>query len=63
MPVHMTNLFFYRSPEQVTARLDKLVAQTKDIQRPYMTGERAADVLLVRFPSLPYWRVLRTGRN
>ncbi|KAM7197947.1 Histidine phosphatase superfamily [Naviculisporaceae sp. PSN 640] len=35
------------SPEQVAERLDRLVEQIKDIQKPFMRGEKPADVLLV----------------
>lgn len=36
-----------RSPEQVAERLDRLVEQIKDTQRPFMRGEKPADVLIV----------------
>ncbi|KAL2851116.1 histidine phosphatase superfamily [Aspergillus pseudoustus] len=35
------------SSKQVTERLDRLISQIKDIQRPYMNGEASADVLIV----------------
>ncbi|KAM7214994.1 Histidine phosphatase superfamily [Rhypophila decipiens] len=35
------------SPQQVAERLDRLVEQIKDLQRPFMRGEKAADVLIV----------------
>ncbi|KAL4983894.1 histidine phosphatase superfamily [Aspergillus falconensis] len=35
------------SSEEVTERLDRLISQIKDIQRPYINGKEPADVLLV----------------
>ncbi|KAJ5776447.1 phosphoglycerate mutase [Penicillium nucicola] len=35
------------SAEQVTERLDRLIGQISNIQRPYMNGEKPADVVLV----------------
>ncbi|KAF2125638.1 putative phosphoglycerate mutase [Dothidotthia symphoricarpi CBS 119687] len=35
------------SKQQVTGRLDRLISQIKEIQKPYMRGEKPADVLLV----------------
>ncbi|SPO04452.1 related to phosphoglycerate mutase [Cephalotrichum gorgonifer] len=35
------------SPEQIAERLDRLIAQIRDIQRPAMKGEKAADVVVV----------------
>ncbi|KAL9614272.1 MAG: hypothetical protein Q9167_001228 [Letrouitia subvulpina] len=35
------------SAQQVTARLDRLVAQIREIQAPYMNGEKPVDVVLV----------------
>jgi hypothetical protein len=35
--------------EQVNERLDRLISQIREIQRPYMKGEKPVDVLLVRF--------------
>ncbi|KAK4211759.1 histidine phosphatase superfamily [Rhypophila decipiens] len=37
----------YRSPQQVAEHLGRLVEQIKDLQRPFMRGEKAADVLIV----------------
>ncbi len=37
-----------RSAQQVTKRLDRLIAQIREIQAPYMNGEKPADVVLVR---------------
>jgi broad specificity phosphatase PhoE len=37
-----------RSPQQVTERLDRLIAKIRDIQRPHMNGEKPADVVVVR---------------
>ena len=37
-----------RSAQQVTKRLDCLIAQIRGIQAPYMNGEKPADVVLVR---------------
>lgn len=43
----------YRSMQQVSDRLDRLILQIREIQRPYMKGGKPADVLLVRsLPSL-----------
>ena len=36
-----------RSMDQVTTRLDKLISQIQDLQRPYINGEKPCDVLLV----------------
>lgn len=36
-----------RSPEQVTERLDRLILQIKEVQKPFMRGEEPADVLVV----------------
>lgn len=36
-----------RSPQQVTERLDRLIAKIRDIQRPHMKGEKPADVVVV----------------
>ncbi|POS86091.1 hypothetical protein EPUL_001035 [Erysiphe pulchra] len=35
------------SPEEVTHRLDEMIDQIKDIQRPYMHGEDSADIVLI----------------
>ncbi|KAH8591855.1 putative phosphoglycerate mutase [Bisporella sp. PMI_857] len=35
------------SRHQITERLDRLISQIKEIQQPYMHGEKPADVLLV----------------
>lgn len=35
------------SPEQVAERLDKLIREIREIQKPFMRGEKPADVLLV----------------
>ncbi|OCK72864.1 phosphoglycerate mutase [Lepidopterella palustris CBS 459.81] len=35
------------SPEQVTERLDRLIAKIKEHQQPYMNNEKPADVVLV----------------
>lgn len=37
----------YRSMQKVSERLDRLISQIRDIQRPCMSGEGPADVLLV----------------
>lgn len=39
---------FPRSPQQVTKRLDHLIAQIREIQAPYMYGEKPAEVVLVQ---------------
>lgn len=44
-----------RSRQQVTERLDRLISQIKEIQRPYMNGEKPVDVLFVRFVSLLFF--------
>ena len=36
-----------RSADQVTERLDRLIAQIREIQAPYMHGEKPADVVVV----------------
>lgn len=36
-----------RSAQQVAERLDRLIAQIREIQAPYMHGEKPADVVLV----------------
>ncbi len=35
------------SPQEMTKRLDTLIARIKDIQKPFMHGERGADVVIV----------------
>ncbi|KAF8864950.1 phosphoglycerate mutase-like protein [Acephala macrosclerotiorum] len=35
------------SPAEVTSRLDRIVTKVKEIQGPYMHGEKAADVVLI----------------
>lgn len=42
-----------RSAEQVTGRLDRLVERVRNIQRPYMHGEKPVDVVLVSSPAGP----------
>ncbi len=51
-PAHKTRVVLMqrvpdRSAQQVTERLDKLVAQIIDIQQPYLNGEKPVDVILV----------------
>ena len=36
-----------RNPEQVTERLDRLIAKIRDIQRPHMDGSKPVDVVVV----------------
>lgn len=48
-----TLLMLDRYPAQVTERLDRLVAQIRDIQRPFMKGKQPADVVLARCPPNP----------
>ena len=43
-----TMLFFTRSAMQVTKRLDRLIARIREMQAPYMGGEKPVDVVLVR---------------
>lgn len=45
--VSLTLRSTFRSPEQVTERLDSLIRKIHEIQGPCMHGERPADVLLV----------------
>lgn len=45
--IMMLTLLGSRSMDGVTERLDRLISRIRDIQRPYMLGERPADVLLV----------------
>lgn len=35
------------SPEEVTSRLDEMIIQIKNIQKPYMHGEDSADIVLI----------------
>lgn len=42
-----------RSAPQVVERLDRLIAQIREIQAPYMHGEKPLDVVLVRFRLSP----------
>ena len=44
----MTDVIPCRSCEEVTARLDRLIAKIHQIQAPHMNGDKAADVVLVR---------------
>lgn len=36
-----------RTPQQVTQRLDSLIAKIRNIQRPHMNGEQPADIVVV----------------
>jgi GTP1/Obg family GTP-binding protein len=38
----------HRTPEQVKERLDRLIQDIVEIQKPHMHGAQAADVLVVR---------------
>ena len=40
--------------DQIAERLDRLISQIRDIQRPYMKGEKPVDVLLVRFLTVSF---------
>jgi hypothetical protein len=40
-------MFGYRTPQQVTERLDRLIKEIRDIQRPHMDGSKAVDVVVV----------------
>jgi hypothetical protein len=42
--------------QQVTKRLDRLIFQIREIQRPHMNGDQPADVLIVRSPHPLYHR-------
>jgi hypothetical protein len=44
---HLGLTSFGRSPQQVTERLDELIARIRDIQRPHMNGDKPADVVVV----------------
>jgi hypothetical protein len=50
-----------RSPEQITERLDRLVAKIKEHQQPYMNGEKPADVVLVHINTLVFVSVINHG--
>ena len=39
---------FPRSAQQVAKRLDHLIAQIREVQAPYMYGEKPAEVVLVQ---------------
>lgn len=36
-----------RSVQQVAERLDRLIAQIREVQAPYMNGEKPVEVVLV----------------
>ena len=38
---------FFRSPEQVTTRLDRLIGELRKLQEPYIKNGGPGDVLLV----------------
>lgn len=40
-------MIWLRSAQQVTDRLDGLIQKIREIQRPYMYGEKPADVVVV----------------
>ncbi|MCJ1379041.1 hypothetical protein MMC17_002140 [Xylographa soralifera] len=42
------------SMQQVTDRLDRLISQIKEIQKPYMLGEKPGNIILVRPSSLSF---------
>lgn len=50
----MTNItdISHRSAEQVTERLDRLISKIRDVQGPYMDGEKPADVVLVCYTDM-----------
>lgn len=48
-----------RSADQVTERLDGLIAQIREIQAPYMNGEKPVDVVVV-YP-LYCWALVTGG--
>ena len=41
-------LISQRSMQQVTERLDRLISQIKEVQRPYICAGKPADIFLVR---------------
>lgn len=41
-----------RSAQQVTERLDRLIAKIRDTQKQYMNGDKPADVVVVRLEFL-----------
>ncbi len=43
-----------RSAQQVTERLDRLIAQIREVQAPYLNGQEPVDVVLV-------WATLRSA--
>ena len=43
----MTDVIPCRSCEEVTERLDRLIAKIRELQAPHMNGYKAADVVLV----------------
>ena len=57
------NWRFDRSPQQVTARLDALIAKIRGIQGGNMDGEEKADVVLVSGDPAPYTRHSHCGRS
>jgi hypothetical protein len=36
-----------RTPQQVTERLDRLIKEIREVQRPHMDGSKAVDVVVV----------------
>ena len=44
----MARVMVDRTAQQVTARLDALIGKIHEIQGPYMHGEKAVDIVLVR---------------
>lgn len=38
-----------RTPAQVTSRVDRLIKQIREMQKPNMHGEKASDIVLVCF--------------
>ena len=41
-----------RTPQQVTERLDRLIKEIREIQKPHMDGSKAVDVVVVRICDL-----------
>jgi hypothetical protein len=48
----ISNMLF-RSKEQVADRLDKLIAKIREMQSPYMNGDKPVDIVLVSLVIVP----------
>lgn len=56
------SLINLRSAQQVTERVDELISQINGVQKPYMGGEKPADVLVVRTTSFPFWQIICSSK-